>query len=332
MAFYNEEHFIQEAIESILHQSYTNFEFLIFDDGSSDDSFEIVKNFIDDRIILFYDGKNKGLTARLNEGITLAKGEYIARMDADDISLTTRLEKQVKYLEQHQDIGILGTNSILSIEPSKRKMYRKRIPLHHHEILAYQLFYNPFVHPTIMIRSRILKKQNYPDQHRLTQDYFHWLQLLKHTKGANLKEVLLHYRIHQNNSSANHEQTLNNISKIFTDQFKQLKLPFTIKNLQTHLLISESNPRLLSINQLREIKKWLEVLLAWNQENKRFPKKYFSELTSLVYLECWLWKVKNPMDYLNLSESPIFKSNTSLKDKWRLFRSFLYRIRHLDNA
>ena len=109
MSVYNGEIYLYEAIESILNQTFTNFEFIIIDDGSTDNSAEIIKSYDDNRIVLIQQG-NKGLAAALNEGIKIAKGKFIARMDADDISLPTRLETQIQFMEAHleyvsQDFG-----------------------------------------------------------------------------------------------------------------------------------------------------------------------------------------------------------------------------------
>ena len=111
LSVYNAEKHIVEAIESILTQSYKNFEFIIIDDGSTDGSLEIIKSYDDERIILI-SRENKGLIASLNEGIEQAKGKYIARMDADDISLSSRFEEQVTFMEMHEEVGICGTTII----------------------------------------------------------------------------------------------------------------------------------------------------------------------------------------------------------------------------
>ena len=109
MPVYNAERFLSEAIDSILHQTLTNFEFLIIDDGSTDNSLKIINSYRDQRIILVRNGTNLGITASLNKGIELAKGHLIARMDADDISYPDRLQKQYDYLNQHPDCAMVST-------------------------------------------------------------------------------------------------------------------------------------------------------------------------------------------------------------------------------
>ena len=109
MPVYNAERHLSESIKSILNQSFSEFEFLIINDGSSDGSREIIKSFNDSRIVLHDNNRNFGLTKSLNIGLNLAKGRYIARMDADDISYQNRLEKQYQFMENNPDIGFCGT-------------------------------------------------------------------------------------------------------------------------------------------------------------------------------------------------------------------------------
>ena len=112
MPVYNGERFLSEAVESILKQTYQDFEFIIVDDGSTDRSLEIIQYYqaLDERIILIENGKNIGVASSLNKGISAAKGEFIARMDADDISLPERLEQQRAFMFTRPDLGVLGCN------------------------------------------------------------------------------------------------------------------------------------------------------------------------------------------------------------------------------
>ncbi len=327
MPVYNGRAYLREAIESILNQTYANFEFLILNDGSTDNSLAIIQSFEDKRILCFDDKENRGAYPRLNQGIQAAKGQYIAIMDADDISLPKRLERQVAYLEKQPEVALLGTQVKLLIEPQKSLLPPKRQAIQHDHIIAYQLFYCPFVHPSVMIRASVAKQNPYPTASKITQDFHLWTQLLPKYEAANLNETLLHYRRHQTNQSSNHTTTLANLKNIFSVQFTRLNIPFTAADMETHLLISDSNPALLSLQQFKNIKQWLHKLDRFNQQHQRYDNRYFSKLLKMVYLECWLWKVKHPFDYFNFSESLLFKSTTSWLDKWRLLRSFFYRLR-----
>ncbi|MFN5442865.1 MAG: glycosyltransferase family 2 protein, partial [Crocinitomicaceae bacterium] len=153
MPVYNGEQYLKEAIESILSQTYVNFEFIIINDGSEDNSEEIILSYNDPRIVYIKNLENLKLIKTLNIGFSKAKGKYIARMDADDISLPRRLEKQVDYLERNPDIGVLGTGVFLKGEKEISKL------LYHTDdkSLRFALaFYCPFIHPSVVLRKAVL--------------------------------------------------------------------------------------------------------------------------------------------------------------------------------
>lgn len=198
MPVYNtEEIFLREAIESILNQTYADFEFLIIDDGSTNNTEDIILSYKDERIKYIKNEQNIGLIKTLNKGINLAQGEYIARMDSDDISLPERFAKQVKFLDENPDIDVLGTwfqclpsGRIVETSP-KDKDIKEHLLVNSNDI----------GHPTVMIRrATIIKYELKYDENALyVEDYALWLSLIDKIKFANLTEVLLNYRIHGNN-------------------------------------------------------------------------------------------------------------------------------------
>lgn len=141
MTAYNEEHYITQSINSILKQSYRNLELILINDGSTDRTAEIIQSFSDPRIIFINHKENKNQAIRANEGVSLAKGKYIARLDADDISLPDRLEKQVKYLEAHTEISILGGQISIWDENSNSLYPYKKLPFLTDEVYAYMFFF-----------------------------------------------------------------------------------------------------------------------------------------------------------------------------------------------
>jgi len=185
MPVFNAEKYIHEAIESILNQTFTDFEFIIINDGSSDETQNIILRFNDPRIKLYNNDFNMGLVYSLNKGIQYARGKYIARMDADDISLPHRLEIQVNYLNLNQSIGVVGSNCIY-INKDGVKGDKTNLPIDHQSI-AWLLFFSvPIIHPSVMIRSEILKFTNGYDSLIVTasrerysaEDYNLWIRLL----------------------------------------------------------------------------------------------------------------------------------------------------------
>ncbi|GHT52306.1 hypothetical protein AGMMS49982_12160 [Bacteroidia bacterium] len=203
MPAYNAETYIAEAIESILQQTYSDFEFIIINDGSTDKTAEIIRGYDDSRIQFIDNTKNQGLIAILNQGLDLAQGEYIARMDTDDISLPTRFEKQIAFMDAHPDVGILGT-WVLKFGDCENHIRKRKAKLG-----IWQLVTSAIVsHPTVMLRKSLLDKYSlrYDSEYVACEDYALWAQASGYTTIACLQEVLLHYRWHHANVSQTHRQ------------------------------------------------------------------------------------------------------------------------------
>lgn len=202
MSVYNGEKFLEEAIGSILKQTFSNFEFIIIDDGSEDTSMKIIKNFTDNRISIIENKKNIGLSASLNNGIKLSKGKYIARMDADDISLPERLEKQYNFMERNPNIGIVGAGYHLINDAGERMgtyIYPDNPVTIHWKLLVGPVF----PHPTVMMRKKVLIENHlsYNEEYSVTQDYEFWCKMIQFTEGSNLPEALIKYRHHDQSKS-----------------------------------------------------------------------------------------------------------------------------------
>jgi glycosyltransferase involved in cell wall biosynthesis len=205
MPVYNAEQYVLQATESILTQTFGDFEFIIIDDGSSDGSTAILQELAarDARIRLI-SRPNTGYTVALNEALSLARAPYVARMDADDISMPTRFEKQIAYLRSHPDCVLVGSR-ILTIDPFGSPLYEPHHPLVHEEIEK-QLLNGvgwAIVHPVSMIvRSHMVALGGYRVEMEPAEDLDLFLRLAERGKIANLPEVLLYYRQHV--KSVNH--------------------------------------------------------------------------------------------------------------------------------
>jgi len=194
MPVFNGENHILEAIESILGQSYSDFELLVVDDHSTDSTGDIVREYCerDPRIRSVRNQEAKGIVGALNTGLGLARGEYLARMDADDISLPTRLEKQHDFLEKHHDISVCGTN----MELFGAQQFVWRLPQDHEAIRAGLIFTVFIAHATVMMRRSALEEYHYrydPD-YGYAEDYELWSRLSERYRFANLPDVLYRYR------------------------------------------------------------------------------------------------------------------------------------------
>lgn len=225
--FNTPEEYLKKSIESILTQTYKNFEFLIINDGSKDYINKILKNYNDDRIKIIYNKTNIGLTKSLNIGLKAAKGCYIARMDADDISMRDRLEKQYDYMENNHEIDILGTHAYIL---GTKKIIMRRVFHPNQEITRIRmLFYDAgFVHPSVFIRKKFLDNNEllYNEKIKKAQDYDLWVRSLQYGKLSLLTEPLLEYRIHNEQISKKSKDN----QKYYSDMIKKEQLHHLDKN------------------------------------------------------------------------------------------------------
>ncbi|MGD0781133.1 MAG: glycosyltransferase [Dehalococcoidales bacterium] len=201
MSVYNSEQYLMDAIDSILAQTFGEFEFIIIDDGSTDGSIEILNRYKknDARMKVYRLSQNVGIVEALNRGVKLTTGKYIARMDADDISLPERLERQLAFLDSNPEVGVLGTN-IQLIDTAGKKYETLKFPTSHTQILWSLCFYNPIVHPSVMIKRDILIRTNgYRSGYPCAEDYDLWTRLAGETRFANLSQILLLLRKHTTN-------------------------------------------------------------------------------------------------------------------------------------
>jgi glycosyltransferase involved in cell wall biosynthesis len=215
LAVYNGEKYLREAIDSILAQTFTDYEFVIINDGSTDATSPIILSYSDPRIVYIENETNKGLIYSLNKGVSISRGKYIARMDADDIALPQRFQIQFDWLEAYPEIGICGSN-IEAFFNTKRKSIIIRFPKTDELIRVYTFFQSPFSHPSVMMKREILVKNelSYPTQYLHAEDYALWIELLKYTKAYNIPWVLLRYRIHDESVTANTIEDQNFVNSV----------------------------------------------------------------------------------------------------------------------
>ena len=197
---YNQEKYLKESINSILNQSYKNFELIIINDGSTDGSEKIIFEFKDPRIIYFKQD-NLGLTKTLNIAINKAKGKFIARMDADDIAGKTRFEKQINYFDKHPDFKICGTWAKLIDEEGNIINYKKTKNTDH-DIKKNIIKKNEFVHPSVMFdKNMFVELGGYNNEFKIAQDYDFFIRACKKYKVYNIPEFLIKQRINKESIS-----------------------------------------------------------------------------------------------------------------------------------
>lgn len=201
MPVYNSEKYLEEAIESILTQTYSDFEFIIINDGSTDGSLEIIEKFQNyDKRIICISQENGGVASALNAGLLRAKGDYIVRMDADDVSYPNRLEVLNEFMECNKNVDICGS---WALKNGKQKMH---VPIDDVGIKMQMLFFCSFIHPTVIIRRSYLERTGCIYNLVCAEDYDLWVRCSDTAVFANIPQYLLMYREHSNNISGHSNQ------------------------------------------------------------------------------------------------------------------------------
>jgi hypothetical protein len=205
LAVHNGEEYLAEAMRSILTQELQSFEFIVVDDGSTDGSARIIRSFADPRIRLLTNATNCGLTPSLNRGLAAARGEFIARLDADDVSAPTRLSSQVAFLEANPDVALVGTG-YHAIDERGRRRHRGQFPADHLELRWSLLFYCAFTHSAVMWRRAAVEEAvgRYDEAFAYAMDWEYWSRIASRLQVSNLARPLTRYRIQAQSMSATH--------------------------------------------------------------------------------------------------------------------------------
>ncbi len=272
---YNSELYIGEAIHSLLEQSYSNFELIIINDGSTDTTEAIISSFEDKRIRYYFNEKNLGLIATLNRGIDLCTGEFIVRMDADDMSLYRRIEKQVDFMQRHPEIAVAGSWYYAFTMENGVEVKGQTDP----EILKSTLLFNTCLcHPATIIRKSVLDKYNfkYDPAYTNLEDYELWLRISKVAQLSNVPEFLFRYRSHDTQISKLHNAHQKELADSLRSRYlKEMGFVFSENELSIHNLVA-GNIFITSKEQLNQIDKWLVNLIQQNNQLKSFDQKAFN--------------------------------------------------------
>lgn len=280
------------CLDSLLSQAYPHFEIIAIDDGSTDGTLEILERFAkkDYRIKILGNDTNQGISLSLNKGIGLAKGAYIARMDADDIAQPQRLEEQVHYLLLHPEVDVLGTGVSLISENDKIVLPNHFICTQPAAIYFASFFTAPLFHPTIMGKSEVLKKHPYSDapEHKHIEDFELWHRLA--ALGyclANLPKVLLHYRYHPFGVSQQKSEIQTANATKYCQQIiaKELGIHISDQGIQG---LRHSAPGKVSIS--KEV--FQKLVFAFNAQVE-LPSKAYQEVNKFVELSLMELSIKN---------------------------------------
>ena len=308
MPVYNGQKHLREAVDGILAQTFPDFEFLVIDDGSTDDTPRILQSLQDARISVIRNDTNAGLAASLNKGIRLARGGLIARMDCDDISLPARLEKQVAFMNANASVGVCGTGAICF---GDGKEQRWRHPASDAAIRARLFFGNSIVHSSAMIRRSVLTDNNlgYDESLDCAQDYDLWTRISRHTKLANLDEPLVRYRVHKFGITGTTPEKDDFVTPIRLAQLRRLIPEPSDDEVRAHLNLCESR-RVEKRSELADAIGWAHFLQEKNLAAGRpLPEKEFlAELSGRLFAFCRLHTHFGMLAWRNFRKSGLSRS------------------------
>jgi glycosyltransferase involved in cell wall biosynthesis len=280
MSVYNAEQYVSDCIESILGQTFPDFEFIIINDASTDNSLEIIKSFKDMRIRLIMNHK-RIYTSTRNKGLRVAKGKYICIMDADDISLPTRFERQVLFMEQNTEYGLAGSG--YRVLGKEQDLFRES---DYEKIKVDLIRNNCFIHPSVIIRHELLKKYNlrYRKRYIYSSDYDLIARAARCFPITNIYEVLMYYRVHQGQITMQHRSKQAELAdEIAIDQLRYIGIDPDSAESSLHTKLLKNIP--IEYAQKQMLLKWIDKILQANQKMKYYDeeelKSFFNSLLSL---------------------------------------------------
>lgn len=318
MPVHNGEAYVEESARSILNQSFPDFEFLVVDDASTDSTVSILERLNDPRLKLIKSTDRLRFSGALNLGLSLSRGEFIARMDADDIARPDRLALQVARMQAQPSLGICGG---LAVAFGLRRGPYFRPPMTHGEIQAYTLFDSPFVHPTVMLRRSML------EQHGLrfdpafcpADDYELWSRAIRHFESINLNRTLLDYRVHATSLTESEWGDMDSrAAAVAARELTALNLPATDDTLRFHRNLGRG--RCFPIHQLTDLIKaesWLQTLLRANSSVKRYPEPEFARTVAGIWFSaCYHAGTLGTTMLRRYLSSPLRRAKPTLPKEW----------------
>ncbi len=285
MPVYNGERYLAEAIDSVINQTYEDWELIVVDDGSLDASVSIVESYEDLRIRLIKNPQNVGVAKSLNRAIEASNGQYIARMDSDDICMPDRLQTQVSYLRQNPDVMLVGSSVIFLGE--KAGVFR--YPLSDDDIRVQLHFNSSFAHPTVMWRSDFAAENGlrYQEDPPTAEDYQLWVEFCALAPVANIAKPLLKYRVDTSIKISNYLKQQHAGGREIREGFLKKLTDFSDTDIYLHHAVCEGQYAELT-DQLDEILSWLERLQRALIQSGQFESKAVSNIIqSYTYISAY---------------------------------------------
>jgi glycosyltransferase involved in cell wall biosynthesis len=325
MPVYNGEKYLKESIDSVLKQTFSNFELLIINDFSIDRSSEIIKSYNDVRIKLITNTKNEGILFTRNLGLTKALGKYIAILDCDDVAYRERLERQVSFLDKNKNCALIGSAVELIDENSQTISFSFQI-INPKAIPSNLLFGNSIVHSSIMARKEILINNGGYSNFSLSEDYDLLVRISKKNIIMNLPIVLTKYRVHS--SSISHKKRENMIEatkKIFKNQLHELDINPTEDELETHFYIGESKKKY-NDAFLEKARIWMNRLKEANITKEIYDKDSFNMTLNKYWLKIFISSYnKTSIDgFLTLTKYTLNNMHYSLYNIYIYLKKYIF--------
>ena len=299
MPVYNGARYIGDAIKSILTQTYGDFELLVLDDGSTDNTLQVIKSFNDPRIRIIRNDRNIGTVLTRNKGLRECCGEYVAMLDSDDLAYPQRFEKQVNFLNNHLDVGMVGSWVDLINAEGNPLNASWKTDMEAEEVPVFLLFHNCFSFSAVMLRSVAIPRDGFREGYIPSEDYEIWTRIVDSWKSYNLPEILTTYRIHKDSLSKKQSDLQNDVvDKIVRSQLSKLSIQPTEEELRLHRTNDTYRGDDVKGFIIKR-EKWLLKLIERNNDVQLYDQRIFQRVINKIWLKTcksntaqgfWIWK------------------------------------------
>jgi glycosyltransferase involved in cell wall biosynthesis len=287
MPVFNAGPYLREAVDSILGQSFRDFELIAINDGSTDNSADILRSYQNPRLRFVENERNLGIIATLNRGLGMATGEYVARMDSDDVSLPERLAKQVAFMDAHPEVGVCGAWIRFIGDASP---VTARYPEKHESIRCQLLFSNALAHPTVIMRRALLERYSlrYRDEYRSAEDYDLWRRCAGLFQLHNLPEVLLHYRVLSTGiTHARGGELKETVARVMGEALDELGVQHDNETLRLHKAIGDLIA-CRNVVDLGRVALHLDAVQEANHEKQIYAEEEMNAVIAMLWLAACL--------------------------------------------
>ena len=307
MPVYNSGQFLSSAVKSVLEQSFQDFELIVINDGSTDNSRQVIQSFNDRRIVYLENERNSGIVFSRNKGLKKAKGSFIGMLDADDIAYRDKFEKQIRFLTENPDFGMVGSWVRFINMQGKRIRGGWKLKATPEEIPAIMLFKNYFLQSAVLYRKECLDNFSFSEGFDILEDYLIWYHILKKHKAWNLPEYLVDYRIHGEGVTKKHRQDrIEKEKRVFKIMFKDMGIDTTSEDLDLQMIIRNGDP-IRDKETLLSIEQWLLKIVTRNNKMELYNKVHLKHIVANRWLKvCSKCRPLTPAIILTCFTSKLF--------------------------